>query len=58
MTPPPFNTSSPVAAAQQHQLVGLLREGAKGDAGSQVAQVGSVQEAFGGCKANKQTVSD
>lgn len=30
-------------------------EGAKGDAGGQVAQVGGMQEAFGGCKANKQT---
>lgn len=40
--------NSPVAAAQKHQSVGLVREHPEGSAGCQVAQLGRMQEAFGG----------
>lgn len=46
--------SSPVAAAQKHQSVRRLCEHPEGNASHQVAHVGSMEEAFGGCREEEQ----
>lgn len=51
----PSRRSSPVAAAQKHQSIRLLHESPEGHAGCQVAHMGGMYEAFGGCAGKSNT---